>query len=210
MNTARAETPSLRVLVASRPGLRVLAPSAALRGRDIGASTIFASRRRELAGKSVLIGAQSQFVAARALIELDGLAARLVICPPDFSPGRLASVISQAEVDAIVSDAADKDFGAEREIYLCADPVPIDEEDCFTRLASQWGCPRPARRARPSSSRIGSKDCSAPSDPRASRSRFGPHFTTSAGTAVYRYSCAPASRALNCYCPTRENLSGTI
>ena len=118
MNTARAETPSLRVLVASRPGLRVLAPGAALRGRDIGASTIFASRRRELAGKSVLIGARSQFVAARALIELDGLAARLVICPPDFSPGRLASVISQAEIDAIVSDSADKDFGAEREIYL--------------------------------------------------------------------------------------------
>ncbi len=141
MNTARAETPSLRVLVASRPGLRVLAPGAALRGRDIGASTIFASRRRELAGKSVLIGARSQFVAARALIELDGLAARLVICPPDFSPRRLAAVISQAEVDAIVSDEADKDFGADREIYLCADPVPIDEEDRFTRLASQWVLP---------------------------------------------------------------------
>ncbi len=141
MNTARAETPSLRVLVASRPGLRVLAPGAALRGRDIGASTIFASRRRELAGKSVLIGTRSQFVAARALIELDGLAARLVICPPDFSPRRLAAVISQAEVDAIVSDEADKDFGADREIYLCADPVPIDEEDRFTRLASQWVLP---------------------------------------------------------------------
>lgn len=141
MNTARAETPSLRVLVATRPGLRVLAPGAALRGRDIGASTIFASRRRELAGKSVLIGARSQFVAARALIELDGLAARLVICPPDFSPGRLASVISQAKVDAIVSDAADKDFGAEREVYLCADPVPIDEQDYFIRLASQWVLP---------------------------------------------------------------------
>jgi acyl-coenzyme A synthetase/AMP-(fatty) acid ligase len=142
MNTARAETPSLRVLVASRPGLRVLAPSAALRGRDIGPSTVFASRRRDLAGKSVLIGVQSQFIVARALIELDGLAARLVICPPDFSPRRLASVISQAEVDAIVTDVADKDFGAKRETYHCADPVPIDEEDCFTRRASQWVLPR--------------------------------------------------------------------
>ena len=89
----------------------------------------------------MLIGAQSQFVGARALIELDGLAARLVICPPDFSPRRLASVIAQAEVDAIVSDAADKDFGAERAIYLCGDPVPTDEERRFPRFASQWVLP---------------------------------------------------------------------
>jgi acyl-coenzyme A synthetase/AMP-(fatty) acid ligase len=121
--------------------LHLRAPDATLRGRDIGASTIFASQRRELAGKSVLIGVESQFVGARALIELDGLAARLLICPPDFSPRRLASVVAQAQVDAIVSDRADKDFSAERELYLCGDPVPIDEEEHFPRLASQWVLP---------------------------------------------------------------------
>ncbi len=141
MNTARAETPCLGELVVRRPSLHLYGPGEILRGRDIGASTIFAGQGSELAGKSVLIGAQSQFVGARALIELDGLAARLVICPPDFSPRRLASVIAQAEVDAIVSDVADKDFGAERAIYLCGDPVPIDEERRFPRLASQWVLP---------------------------------------------------------------------
>jgi acyl-coenzyme A synthetase/AMP-(fatty) acid ligase len=141
MNTAHAETPCLKELVTRRPGLRLRALGATLRGRDIGSSTIFANRRCGLAGKSVLIGARSQIVGARALIELDGLAARLVICPPDFSPRRLASVIAQAEVDVIVSDAADKDFGVEREMRLCGDPVPIDEEERFPRLASQWVLP---------------------------------------------------------------------
>jgi len=158
----------------------------------------------------VLIGARSQFVAARALIELDGLAARLVICPPDFSPGRLASVISQAEVDAIVSDAADKDFGVEREIYLCGDPVPIDEEDCFTRLASQWVLPTSGTTGAPKLVAHRLEGLLGAIRPACEPIRFGPHFTTSAVMAVYRFSCAPASRALNCYCPTRENLSGTI
>jgi acyl-coenzyme A synthetase/AMP-(fatty) acid ligase len=140
MNTARAEAPSLRELIARQPGLRVHAPGKILRGRDIGASTVL-ERRRAFAGKSVLIGAQSQFLAARALIELDGLAARIVICPPDFSPCRLASVIVQAEVDAIVSDTADKDFGARREMHLCGDPVPIDKRERLPRRATQWVLP---------------------------------------------------------------------
>ncbi len=141
MNTAQTDLPCLSELVARQPGLRLDAPTATLRGEEIDASTIFRERRSELAGKSVLIGADSQFASARALIELDGLAARLVICPPDFSPQRLASAIAQAGVDAIVSDRTDKDFGTKRPIYLCEDPVPFKNTDPSSRLASQWVLP---------------------------------------------------------------------
>jgi hypothetical protein len=39
-----------------------------------------------------------------ALIELDGIAARLVLCLPDLDPQHLPAVIAEAGVDAIVSD----------------------------------------------------------------------------------------------------------
>src|SRR5438552_4467363 len=45
-------------------------------------STVFDGKVRELAGKSVLLAAHDQLSAALALIELDGMAGRLVLCPP--------------------------------------------------------------------------------------------------------------------------------
>ena len=141
MNRPQTDAPCLLDFVMHRSGLRLDAYGATLRGGEIGASTIFPGRRSELAGRSVLIGADSQFASARALIELDGLAARLVICPPDFSPRRLASVIAQAGIDAIVSDRAGKDFGADRPIYPCEDPSPVDDENRLPRFATQWVLP---------------------------------------------------------------------
>lgn len=58
----------------------------------------------ELAGRSVLIATTSQLAAALALIELDGVARRLILYPPDMPLGYLPFVIEAAEVDAIVSD----------------------------------------------------------------------------------------------------------
>lgn len=58
----------------------------------------------ELAGRSVLIATTSQLAAALALIELDGVASRLILYPPDLPLGYLPFVIESAAVDAIVSD----------------------------------------------------------------------------------------------------------
>src|SRR5205814_6403112 len=41
---------------------------------------------------------------ALALIELDGIARRLIICPPDIAREHLAALAVEAGVDAIVSD----------------------------------------------------------------------------------------------------------
>ncbi len=141
MNAARPDTPLLRELIAGNPGLRLDAPVASLSGNEIRLSTAFAGRRRELAGKSVLIGAAAQLLSARALIELDGLAARLVICPPDFSPERLASVIDQAQVDAIICDTAQMNFGATQPVILCGEPIAEEDEVPFPKLKSEWLLP---------------------------------------------------------------------
>ena len=52
----------------------------------------------------VLLRTSDQLFAALALIELDGVAARIVICPPDVKPEHLPSVIDRAAINAVVSD----------------------------------------------------------------------------------------------------------
>jgi acyl-coenzyme A synthetase/AMP-(fatty) acid ligase len=66
--------------------------------------TSLGGRLPELSGRSVLIATRDQLAAALAIIELDGTARRLIICPPGLSSEHLRSVIAKARVDAIVSD----------------------------------------------------------------------------------------------------------
>src|SRR5262245_14989138 len=56
----------------------------------------------ELAGRAVLLATPDQLTTALALIELDGIARRLVLCPPDLPSEQLAGVIATAQVDAVV------------------------------------------------------------------------------------------------------------
>jgi acyl-coenzyme A synthetase/AMP-(fatty) acid ligase len=71
---------------------------------DLAGGTGLGGRLAELAGRSVLLAAHDQLAAAVALIELDGVARRLVLCPPDLPAQHLAAIIADAEIDAIVSD----------------------------------------------------------------------------------------------------------
>jgi acyl-coenzyme A synthetase/AMP-(fatty) acid ligase len=62
----------------------------------------------QLQGRSVLIATHDQLTAALALIELDGVARRLTLVPPDVPSEQLASVVVDADVDVLLSD--DNDF----------------------------------------------------------------------------------------------------
>jgi hypothetical protein len=72
--------------------------------RDLLAGSLLGGRSHELSGGSVLIATTDQLIAAAALIELDGVARRMVLCPPDSLEEYLPSIVESAEVDAIVSD----------------------------------------------------------------------------------------------------------
>jgi acyl-coenzyme A synthetase/AMP-(fatty) acid ligase len=69
-----------------------------LRGTSLG------GRLLELSGRSVLLVTHDQLAAAAALIELDGVASRIVICPSDITQEQFPSLIATGGVDAIVSD----------------------------------------------------------------------------------------------------------
>lgn len=85
---------------------------------DLVSGSVLYSRGDELWGRSVLVSTTSQFTTASALIELDGLARRIVVCPPDLPLDRLPYVMETAEVDAIVSDRNLTHFGSRRPLIL--------------------------------------------------------------------------------------------
>ena len=86
--------------------------SAEFRGRgasvalaELAAGSTFGTELETLRGRSVLIAVREQLAAALALIELDGLARRMVLCTPDLTPEQLAAVAATAEADAIILDS---------------------------------------------------------------------------------------------------------
>jgi len=88
---------------------------------DLVACSALDGRGDELRGMSVLVMTTDQISAAFTLCELDGVASRLVLCPPDLPQEYLPSVIASAQVDAIVTDRTDfgSDFPAVRYVMPC-------------------------------------------------------------------------------------------
>ncbi len=56
------------------------------------------------AGRSVLVATHDQLPSALALVALDGVAARVVLAPPDLRPEHRGVVMAQAAVDVVVTD----------------------------------------------------------------------------------------------------------
>jgi acyl-CoA synthetase (AMP-forming)/AMP-acid ligase II len=79
---------------------------------ELAAGSSLDRPQRELIGKSVLVLTHDQLNAALALIELDGVARRIVLYPLGVPPEYLAEIAATAEIDAIVSDHPESDFVA--------------------------------------------------------------------------------------------------
>jgi acyl-CoA synthetase (AMP-forming)/AMP-acid ligase II len=65
----------------------------------------------ELRSRSVLLATRDQLPTALALIELDGVARRVVVCPSDVASVHLPGVIATAAVDTVVGDRAAAELG---------------------------------------------------------------------------------------------------
>jgi acyl-coenzyme A synthetase/AMP-(fatty) acid ligase len=78
---------------------------------DLNRGSSLGCQLATLRGRSVLVRTVDQLTAALALIELDGVAQRLVLCPPDLPPEHIPAVVRTAGVDSVVSDRAAPDIG---------------------------------------------------------------------------------------------------
>jgi len=107
---------------------------------DLIAGTTLYGRGEELAGRSVLLMTANQFTTASALIELDGIARRIILCPPDLPVEHLPFVIDTAEVDAIVSDRAMFALGSVRPVIFCpcSREITPGNYDRTTQHQTEW------------------------------------------------------------------------
>jgi len=71
---------------------------------DLATGSCLGGRLAGLAGRSVLVAVADQLRTGIALIELDGIARRMLLCPPDLNPEYIPSLIDDAQIDAIVCD----------------------------------------------------------------------------------------------------------
>lgn len=71
---------------------------------DIVQHSCLTGRSCELSGRSVLLATSGQLLSALAMIELDGVARRMLLCPPDLDWDRLEVLLEQAGIDTIVTD----------------------------------------------------------------------------------------------------------
>src|SRR4051794_20655149 len=123
----QARSPSLRDRLtgsAEPSGRFIWAADAAVALGDLVHGTALGGALAQLAGRSVLIATHDQLTSALALIELDGVARRLTICPPDLPAEQYAHVIATAEVDAIVSSGKAPAFGTcDIPLYVTCSPT---------------------------------------------------------------------------------------
>jgi acyl-coenzyme A synthetase/AMP-(fatty) acid ligase len=99
------DTPSLRDALAKGKTPRFLWDRAAsVSFTDLNSGTSLGAHLPNLSQRAVLLATARQLTSALALIDLDGVASRIVILPPDAPAEHLDKVIAAAGVEAVVID----------------------------------------------------------------------------------------------------------
>lgn len=105
---------------------------------DILSTTCLDGRLGELAGRSVLISVTGQLIAGLAMIEVDGIARRMLLCPPDLNPDYLGALIEDAGIDAVVTDQPERWTDSAVARVLTAGLPPKPAAPVQTERATEW------------------------------------------------------------------------
>ncbi len=89
----------------------MFAEEAVLSWNDLISGTLLGPHGNEFDGRSILVATESQLDAAGTLLELDGVARRIILYPPDLSLDHLSFVTDWAGVEVIVSDRLPSPLG---------------------------------------------------------------------------------------------------
>jgi acyl-coenzyme A synthetase/AMP-(fatty) acid ligase len=73
---------------------------------DLARASILAGKLESFRGRSVVLAMRDQLANAAALVELDGVARRLVLCTPDLTPEQLAGVAAAAEAEIVLDSVS--------------------------------------------------------------------------------------------------------
>lgn len=97
---------------------RVSDAAASVTLSDLLERSSLGSPLEQLRGRSVLLATENQLAAVLALVQLDGLANRLVLCPPDLPADHVAAIGRAATVDFVVSDLTAAELGVTPEHFV--------------------------------------------------------------------------------------------
>src|SRR6201999_1541366 len=84
--------------------------------------TCLADRLGKLSGRSVLLAVEDQLLSGLAMTEIDGVARRMLLCPPDLNIDHLQGLMRDADIDVVVSDDPARWDAAAVELVLPAGP----------------------------------------------------------------------------------------
>src|SRR5260370_15722263 len=106
---------------------------------NILGQTCLGGRLGDLAGRSVLLAVEDQLLSAIAMTEIDGVARRMLLCPPDFNADHIEALIEDTEIEAVVTDHPPRwtDAG----VYLVVGvrpPAPATGKKVKTGRATEW------------------------------------------------------------------------
>jgi acyl-coenzyme A synthetase/AMP-(fatty) acid ligase len=141
MNMPSYETLTLVNLLAAAGGAgrRIETAAGVLRLDDVAGASRLAGGLGALQGRSIVLMAGDQLKTAAALIELDGWARRIVLCPPDLEAAHLSPVIRDAEADALVYDGdGPPPQAAGLRLLVPCRLAPTPRAAPAGRLATEW------------------------------------------------------------------------
>jgi acyl-CoA synthetase (AMP-forming)/AMP-acid ligase II len=105
---------------------------------DIADHTCLKGRLAELSGRSVLLAVGSQFLAALVMLEIDGIARRMLLCPPDLNPEHLQAIAEDADIDAVVTDQPDRFASLGMALVVTAGDELQAAPRAQTERATEW------------------------------------------------------------------------
>jgi acyl-coenzyme A synthetase/AMP-(fatty) acid ligase len=104
----------------------------------LAARSCLGPRGGELAGRSVLLATSGQLLAALTMIEIDGVARRMLLCPPDLRDDHLASIVGDAGIDAVVTDQPARFANLDGDLlFPMTLPRPVEHQN-QTTCATEW------------------------------------------------------------------------
>ena len=105
---------------------------------DILSQTVLGGRLRELSGRAVLLKLSDQLRSGVAMIELDGIARRMLLCPPDLNPAHLDVLIADAGIDAVITDEPDRWAETGVPLVVTAQLPLVSTAPAQTERATEW------------------------------------------------------------------------
>jgi acyl-CoA synthetase (AMP-forming)/AMP-acid ligase II len=105
---------------------------------DILEYSCLADRISELSGRSVLMAVSDQLISGLAMTEIDGVARRMLLCPPDLNADHLRSLMDDADIDAVVTDHPERWSDSHLNLVIPAGPPARAALQVKTERATEW------------------------------------------------------------------------